>query len=140
MSGIAGAADYKSVGDAAVILYDAPSQKARPLYILGHDTPLEVIVPVEGWVKVRDADGTFGWVEKKALSDRRMLIVRAPFAEVRASADEKAPLVFRAEPGVLLELGEPITSVAAAAMPGWVKVKHQDGQTGFVRITQVFGL
>jgi len=139
-SGIADAADYRSVADAAVILYDAPSQKARPLFILGHDTPLEVIVPVEGWVKVKDADGTFGWVEKKALADKRMLLVRAPFAEVRASADEKAPLVFRAEPGVLLELGEPLTSAAAASMPGWVKVKHQDGQTGFVRITQVFGL
>ncbi len=137
---IAAAADFRSVADAAVILYDAPSQKAKPLYILGHDTPLEVIVPVEGWMKVKDADGTFGWVEKKALSDRRMLLVRAPFAEVRASADEKAALVFRAEPGVLLELAEPITSVAAASMPGWVRVKHQDGQTGFVRITQVYGL
>jgi SH3-like domain-containing protein len=140
LPGIAGAADYRSVADVAVILYDAPSQKAKPLYILGHDTPLEVIVPVEGWVKVKDADGTFGWVEKKALSDRRMLLARAPAADVRASADEKAALVFRAEPGVLLELAEPITSVAAASMPGWVRVKHQDGQTGFVRITQVFGL
>ena len=140
VSDIAGAADYRSVADAAVILYDAPSQKARPLFILGHGTPLEVIVPVEGWVKVKDADGTFGWVERKGLSDRRMLLVRAPFAEVRASADEKAALVFRAEPGVLLELAEPLTSAAGASMPGWVKVKHQDGQTGFVRITQVFGL
>jgi SH3-like domain-containing protein len=140
VSGVAAAADYRSVSDPAVILFDAPSQKARPLFILGRDTPLEVIVTVEGWVKVKDADGTFGWVERKALSDRRTLLARAPFAEVRASADEKAALVFRAEPGVVLELGEPITSVAAASVPGWVRVKHQDGQSGFVRITQVFGL
>ncbi len=99
------AAEFRSVADPAVVLYDAPSLKAKPLYILGHDTPLEVIVPVEGWVKVKDVDGTFGWVEKKGLAERRMLIVRPPAAEVRASADEKAALVFRAEPGVLLELG-----------------------------------
>ena len=60
------AAEFRSVADPAVVLYDAPSLKAKPLYILGHDTPLEVIVPVEGWVKVKDVDGTFGWVEKKA--------------------------------------------------------------------------
>jgi SH3-like domain-containing protein len=136
----AAAADFRSVADTAVVLYDAPSLKAKPLYILGHDTPLEVLVPVEGWVKVRDADGTFGWVEKKGLADRRMLIVRPPFAEVRANADEKAALVFRAEPGVLLELGEAVTSAASASAPGWVKVKHADGQSGFVRITQVFGI
>jgi SH3-like domain-containing protein len=134
------AAEFRSVADAAVVLYDAPSLKAKPLYILGRDTPLEVLVPVEGWVKVRDADGTFGWVERKGLADKRMLIVRPPFAEVRASADEKAALVFRAEPGVLLELGEAVTSAAAASAPGWVKVRHADGQSGFVRITQVFGI
>ena len=31
-------------------------------------------------------------------------------------------------------------AASAAATPGWVKVRHRDGQTGFVRITQVFGL
>ena len=134
------AAEFRSVADPAIVLYDAPSVKAKPLYILGHGTPLEVIVPVEGWVKVKDVDGTFGWVEKKGLAERRMLIVRPPAAEVRASADEKAALVFRAEPGVLLELAEPVTSAASAAVPGWVKAKHPDGQSGFVRITQVFGL
>lgn len=137
---LAMAAEFRSVADAAVVLYDAPSLKAKPLFILGHDTPLEVLVPVEGWIKVKDADGTFGWVEKKALSDRRMLVVRPPMAEVRASADEKAALVFRAEPGVLLELGEAVTSAASASAPGWVRVRHADGQSGFVRITQVFGI
>ena len=48
------------------VLYDAPSAKAKPLFVLGRDTPLEVIVPVEGWIKVRDSGGTIGWVEKKA--------------------------------------------------------------------------
>jgi len=134
------AAEFRSVADPAVVLYDAPSLKAKPLFILGRDTPLEVLVPVEGWVKVRDADGTFGWVEKKALSDRRMLVVRPPAAEVRASADDKAALVFRAEPGVLLELAEPVASPAGASVPGWVKARHADGQSGFVRITQVYGL
>jgi SH3-like domain-containing protein len=134
------AADFLAAADAATVLYDAPSAKARPLFVLSKDTPLEVIVPVEGWTKVRDVGGTIGWIEKKSLADRRSLVVRVPAAEVRANPDEAAPLVFRAENGVLLELAEPATSSTTTSTPGWVKVRHRDGQAGFVRITQVFGL
>ena len=97
-------------------------------------------MPVEGWIKVRDVGGTIGWVEKRALVDRRSLVVRVPVADVRAIPDEAAPIVFRAEQNVLLELAEPATSAGTTAMPGWVGVKHRDGQAGYVRITQVFGL
>lgn len=134
------AAEFRSTGDTATVLYDAPSAKAKPLFILGRDTPLEVIVLVEGWSKVRDAGGTIGWVEKKSLADKRTLVVRVPIAEVRANPDDNAALVFRAEQSVLLDLGEPASSAAGTASPGWVKVRHRDGQAGFVRITQVFGL
>ena len=133
------AAEFRTTADAAV-LYDAPSAKARPLFVLGRDVPLEVIVPVESWIKVRDVGGTIGWVEKRSLSDRHTLVVRVPVAEIRATPDEAAPVVFRAEQNVLLELAEPATSAATTAMPGWVGVRHRDGQSGYVRISQVFGL
>ena len=134
------AADFRATVEPATLLYDAPSTKAKPLFVLGRDIPLEVIVPVEGWSKVRDAAGTIGWVEKKALGEKRMLEVRVPVADIRAGPDEGAPLVFRAENGVLLEMAESAASAAATSAPGWVKVRHRDGQTGYVRIAQVFGL
>ena len=140
LTGAAAAADYRSIADPAAVLYDAPSAKAKPLFVLGRDTPLEVIVVVEGWSKVRDAGGTIGWVEKKTLADKRTLVVRVPVAEVRANHDDNAALVFRAEHSVLLDLAETATSAATMTAPGWAKVRHRDGQTGFIRITQVFGL
>jgi hypothetical protein len=60
-------------------------------------------------------------------------------AEVRAT-DDAAPLVFRAEQNVLLELAEQAAGASMTATPGWVGVRHRDGQTGYVRIGQVFGL
>jgi SH3-like domain-containing protein len=137
---VAGAADFRSTRDAATILYDAPSARARPLFVYGRDVPVEALVNVEGWTKIRDASGTIGWMSNSALADKRMLVVRAPGADVRAAPDDKAPIVFRAERDVLLELAEPASSAAATATPGWVKVRHRDGQTGYARITQVFGL
>jgi hypothetical protein len=48
------------------------------------------------------------------------------------SASETATVSFTAVKGVLLELAEPIVS-------GWIKVKHRDGDTGFVKATDVWG-
>jgi SH3-like domain-containing protein len=132
----AGAAEFRSTSDAAV-LYDAPSIKSKALYALGRDYPLEVIVNVEGWLKVRDAGGTVAWIEKKSVGDKRTLLVRSPTADVLAQPEAAAPVVFRAEQNVLLELVDP---AYVSATPGWAKVRHRDGQVGFVRIQQVWGL
>src|SRR5437773_10356231 len=136
----AGAAGFRATSDAAPILYDAPSARAKPLFVYGRDVPVESLVSVEGWTKVRDAGGTIGWIANRALADKRMLVVRAPIADVRANPEDSATVVFRAEQSVLLELAEPATSAAVTATPGWVKVRHRDGQVGFVRVAQVFGL
>ena len=134
--GAAGAADFRSTTEAAA-LYDAPSIKAKPLYALGRDYPLEVIVSVEGWMKVRDAGGTVAWIEKKSVGEKRVLMVRASVADVLANPDAAAALVFKAEQNVLLELVDP---AYATTTPGWAKVRHRDGQVGYVRIQQVWGL
>lgn len=134
------AAEFRTTAEAPTLLYDAPSARARPLFVYGRDVPFEVLVSVEGWTKVRDAGGAIGWIAAKGLADRRMLVVRVPVADVRTAPDDTSAVVFRAEQNVLLELAEPASSPAATGSPGWVKVRHRDGQSGFVRLPQVFGL
>jgi SH3-like domain-containing protein len=138
--GAAGAAEYKTTTEAPTILYDAPSARARPLFVYGRDVPLEVLVVVEGWTKIRDVSGAFGWIPNKSLADKRMLLVRTQVAEIRANPDDASSIVFRAEQNVLLDLAESAASPGTTATPGWVKVRHRDGQTGYVRLGQVFGL
>lgn len=133
LAGTAYGLDFKSVDAPVAVLYDAPSAKGKKLFLLKRYTPLEVIVSVEGFTKVREPEGAIGWVEKKQLADRRQVLVTAAKAQVRATPDEAAAVVFEAEKGVALELLEP-------AREGWAKVRHLDGQSGMVRITQVWGL
>lgn len=132
LSNAASALDYRSVAEAAV-LYDAPSQKARPLFVIAPGTPVEAVVTLDAWIKIRDMKGDLAWIERRQLAEQRFLQVRAARAQIRAGADESAALVFEAEADVLLELVE--TGVA-----GWLKVRHRDGQQGFVRTNQVWGL
>jgi SH3-like domain-containing protein len=127
------AIDYRSVDAPAAILYDAPSQKGKKLYLIKAQTPVEVVVRLEGWLKVRDAEGSLAWIEARQLSERRTLVVTAPRAEIRQADRADAPVLAEIDKSVALEFVEP-------ASPGWVKVRHRDGATGYVRSTQVWGL
>ncbi|HMM53590.1 MAG TPA: SH3 domain-containing protein [Candidatus Desulfobacillus sp.] len=129
----AAALEFRSIAAPGAVMFDAPSQKAKPVFVMAPGTPVEVVVGLEGWAKVRDAAGDLAWVERKTLADKRMLIVTAARAEVRAQADDGAPLAFEAEKDVLLELIEP-------GPPGWARVRHRDGQSGFVRAGKIWGL
>jgi len=128
----ASAADFRSVQDSAAVLYDAPSRQATRLYVVSRSYPLEVIVNLEAWVKVRDHAGALSWIEKKALGDKRMVLVTAPAAEARARAEDAAPAVFSAAQNVALELIE-------IAPNGWLRVRHSDGASGYVRAASVWG-
>lgn len=132
-SGAAQAIEFRSIGASPVIMYDAPSSKGGKLYIAPRGMPVEVVFTSGAWSKVRDMSGDLSWVESKDLVTRRNLVVRTANAKVRVSADESAPMVFSADKNVLLEMAEP-------AVAGWVKVKHRDGQLGFVKINEVWGL
>ena len=128
----ASALDYRSVAEAAP-MYDAPSAKSKPLFVALAGTPVELVVSLDGWSKVRDSRGDLSWIEKKHLAEKRTVIVRFDRTQVRAAADDKAALVFEAERDVVLELLE-------AAPAGWIRVKHRDGQSGFIKAPQVWGL
>jgi len=125
------AIEYRTV-DAATVLYDAPSQRGVKVFVIKRETPVEVVVSLDGWSKVRDAEGGLAWIEKKYLNEKRSVIVTADRAEIRQKADDNSPLVFAAEKNVSLGFLE-------LAPGGWVKVRHSDGQSGFVRANQIWG-
>jgi SH3-like domain-containing protein len=132
-SATAGAFDFKTVGAAPAILYDAPSLKGGKLYVAPPGMPVEVVLGYGEWVKVRDASGDMAWTEEKSLSAKRNVIVRNPNAKVRATSDESAPVVMTADKGVLLELVDPEAGT-------WLKVRHKDGIAGFIKAADVWGI
>jgi SH3-like domain-containing protein len=126
------ALEFRSIVPAKAIMYDAPSKEAAKLYVLGGGYPVEVIVNLGDWVKVRDNQGGLSWVEAKSLSAKRMVLVLAK-TEIKVSEDAASALVATVEKDVVLEL------VAGGANNNWVKVKHRDGVTGFVLVDKLWG-
>jgi SH3-like domain-containing protein len=115
------------------VLFDAPSAQAKKLFVIWQDYPVEIIVNLGDWVKVRDNQGGLTWVESKNLSLKRTVIVVQGPAEMREAANGTSNVVSLLDKDVVLDFVE-------ATPGGWVKVKHRDGMTGYVQATAVWGL
>ncbi len=127
------AIEFRSILPAKAVLYDAPSLEATKLYILQNAYPVEVVVTLAEWTKIRDQLGALSWVENKALSSKRTVLVIAKTV-LKSAEDPASVLLATVEKDVVLEL------VSSNIKNGWVKVKHRDGITGFVQVTDLWGL
>ncbi len=130
---VAARAEFRSVGVPAAILYDGPSVKGRKLFVAPRGMPLEVLSQVNTWIKVRDVAGDVMWIERKDLGGSPNVVASVSMATVRSAAQDGAPVVFQAERGVMLEV------VEGAATAGWVRVRHRDGTSGWVKAAEVWG-
>jgi len=130
---LAAALEFKSVAVPKAILYDAPSASAKKILLLSQNYPVEVIVNLGEWLKVRDAQGGISWIEAKQLSDKRTVMVIAANAEIRSGADAASNLLATVEKDVVLETAD------TKLTNGWLKIKHRDGITGFILISSVWG-
>ena len=127
------AVEYVSVKDSSAIFYDAPSVKAKKLFVVNRYMPLEQVVVLDSWVKVRDKSGGLYWVEKKLLSSTRYVFALLPLVDVLAQPEESAKRMFQIRQQIALEFLE-------ATSTGWIKVRHQDGEVGYVRSADVWGV
>lgn len=127
------AAEFKTVGPAPAILYDAPSQKGNRLFVAPAGMPVEVVVGYGDWVKVRDVQGDLAWTEAHNLSVKRAVVVRAARAALHSADNENAPVLMTVDKGVVLELVDP-------QVRAWLEVRYADGQTGFIKASDVWGI
>lgn len=127
------AGEFRSIGPKPAIFYDAPSHKAPKLFVAPQGMPVEVVLRFRDWAKVRDFAGDTAWTEASNLVPRRHVVVRADGANVYESGSDSATVLMVADKGVLLELAD-------VEITAWVKVRHKDGITGYVRASDLWGI
>ncbi len=127
------ALEYVSVADSSAILYDAPTLKGKKLFVINRYTPLEKVVNLEHWIRVRDSSGGLAWIERRAVSNKQYVVVRAALGTVRQAPEPNAPVVFHVAQKVAIE------SLGVNG-GGWIKARHQDGSTGFIKSIEVWGV
>ena len=125
------ALDFVSTNRAA-ILYDAPAQQANKVAVVSAGYPLEVLVQLQDWVKVRDATGAIEWIPTGALGVQRTVMVNAPQATVYAQPSAASQALFQVNQGVAF----PFLGQSGA----WAQVKLPDGSNGYLPVTALWGL
>ncbi len=129
---------YASIRRGEANLREGPSYSHRILWIYQHkDYPVKIIASYDAWRRVKDSDGTIGWMHRTQLSDRRtVLFIGFTKSPLRRAGDPKAAIVAYAQPGVVARLKacEPqFCEVEAAGVDGWVDKRNIWGvETGEV--------
>ena len=98
--------------------------------LLRRDWPVEIIAEYETWRRIRDVDGTVGWVHQTMLSGDRTVIVTDAAQTLLASPEASSAPVLRAEPGVvgaLLTCNPDRCRVEIDGVRGWIDRAHVFG-------------
>jgi SH3-like domain-containing protein len=97
--------------------------------------PLEVVQEFDNWRRIRDSDGSVGWVFQSLLSGKRTAVV-APWAggdprPIRAAARADASIVAYLEPGVMGDVER--------CQDGWCRISGK-GFSGWIDREQLWGV
>lgn len=103
---------YVSLKADRVNLREGPSKDHRTAWVFQRaGLPVEIIAEYETWRRIRDSEGTDGWVLHSLLSGRRTALVMpwvkdegAPPVPLLNRADDKAGTVAQLQPGVIVNI------------------------------------
>lgn len=89
--------------------------------------PVEVIEEFDLWRKIRDAEGTSGWVHKSMLEGKRNALIKGKNPQlVRIDHEEDAKPVLKVEPSVIVKLVECSSlwcRIQVSGRKGWIQKK-----------------
>ncbi|HJO75829.1 MAG TPA: SH3 domain-containing protein [Rhodospirillales bacterium] len=100
---------------------------------LRQNLPMEIIAEYGTWRKVRDWQGTQGWVHQSMVSRLRTLIITGNTRTVRRKADAQSKPIAILEAGVIGKL------LSCPDLNGWCRVDVA-GQKGWLRRVDFWGV
>lgn len=124
-------AEMVSIARPKVNMRSGPGTKYAVLWELGSGYPLQVKGKSGNWLKVSDFEGDVGWVYKSLVSRKAHLIVKKERVNIRSGPGKKYRIVGQANYGVVLR--------TIKRGKNWVKVKHDNGMTGWVKRSLLWG-
>ncbi len=116
-----------------VNLRTGPGQRYPIDWVLTRrDMPVEIIAQFENWRRIREWDGTTGWVQQNLLTGKRHAVVaKGEIRPIHRNPDPTSGLVARAEPGVIGRLTE--------CRAAWCKIETQS-ISGWMRRADLWGV
>jgi len=122
---------FASLRSGKAYMRAGPGKEYRVLWVFTRPgLPLEVLYEWNVWRKVRDSEGTEGWMDRAMLSTDRTIQTIRSTRTLHARPDISSPIVWRAEPGVIARI--------TLCADRWCRVEAE-GRSGYLLREHGFG-
>ena len=119
---------FVSLNVARANMRTGPGEQYPILWVyMREDLPLEVTDEYGAWRRIRDNEGTTGWMHGALLSGRRAGIISGATRALHAGPDQQSKALLRAEPGVILSIESCANAwceVKIRGRAGWIPQEH----------------
>ena len=119
-----------------VNMRSGPGTKYKVMWELGNGFPLVVLKQSGQWYRVRDFEGTIGWIHKD-------VVKRTPHMIVKVHKKSKKRINVRSGPGtkyrIVAKAYYGVVFTTLQQKNGWVKVQHEKGVTGWIKRSLLWG-
>lgn len=124
------AAEFVSVKKDGVNVRSGPDTNSEVLWEIFKGFPLQVMERKGEWAHTVDFEGDKGWVYAPLLANSHTVIVKVDTANLRGGPGENYEIIATVKYGVVFQ---PLDTKG-----DWIKVKHEDGTTGWIFKTLVW--
>lgn len=93
--------------------------------------PLSVLERRSDYLKVRDYTGQIGWITTGQVGPQRGVVVELARVNIRKGPGKNYPILFKADKGVTFRV--------LAEQKGWLHVRHENGDKGWVIKSSTWG-
>jgi len=124
-----------SVNADQAFLHEAPSDSTKKSFIVTRGYPLEVIVSLKEWKKVKDHEGLINWIKTSDLSSKKTVLNLKGDNPIYLEPSSASPILAKVNENVTLEL------LDAKKIDDWVKVYSKVADIeGYIKATDLWGI
>ena len=110
------AAEFMSVSSKQAVFHEAPSDSTRKIFIATEGYPVDVLVSLKEWKKIKDHEGKVSWIKAENLSKNRTVLANSDETSFYQQPDISSPILAKVSKNVVLDL------IDNSTPEGWIKV------------------
>ena len=131
----ASSADFVSIKVKKAFLYEGPSSSTDKEFIITEGYPLQVMVRLKDWIKVKDHLGKISWIQSADTSKDRNVMTLNDNVNLFYKPTTDSVHLAKIEKDITLKLLSPFPT------NGWIQVKTlSQNIEGYIRAEDVWGL
>ncbi len=108
-----------------------PSTRSEVLFTMGRYYPVRVLQAKGDWLRVVDFENYRAWVHRSLLGGVKAVVVKVDIVNIRDRPGLDGRVVFKAKRYVPFKV--------LSRHKDWLKVRHDDGDVGWLKRTLVWG-